>query len=134
MATTKNNTAPTCCQCGKRLPKHWLMLDSVRGGNRAKQTPLETRRLGVRSWDEGWFGDYGYLGNNYFCTLTCGYIFGVQRAQHIVGQRNAGLLAMQPKPAPDAPAKTQPQSVTRAYQNLCTVCGAAGGTYCPHRY
>ena len=70
---------PKCRYCGKRLYKYWQVEVFV---GTAKQTILERKTVGTRSaWarTDVWCGGYGYLGNNFFCSKSCGYYYAVRR-------------------------------------------------------
>lgn len=68
-----------CQWCQKRLRKFWLILDDQTRARLGE--PLE-KKIGkkteyYKSFDEGVWDNYDYNGNNYFCSLRCGFRYGV---------------------------------------------------------
>lgn len=65
-----------CAWCGKTLPKYWTVVAD------RQRDPVETKKGKpseyYKFYDQYFYGNYGYCGNNHFCTLRCGYSLAVK--------------------------------------------------------
>lgn len=93
-------STPTCKQCGKKLLKRWYTsrTESTSAMPEAPKTfgdrpVLEAKEVSLAYGKTNyyshrvWLGDYGYRGNGYFCSVTCGYRYGVTAARYQNGFR-----------------------------------------------